>query len=75
MYSNALIGYKKAVGPDHPKTRNLQDNLRALDTVTENEATEDEEAPVNNSQGEISHLSAERTPSKSKHHSLLKSLV
>jgi hypothetical protein len=35
-------------------------NLRALDTVTENGATEDEEEPVNNSREEISHLRAER---------------
>jgi hypothetical protein len=49
MYLKALIGYKKVFGPDYSRTRNLQDNLRALDTVIENEATEDEEEPVNNS--------------------------
>lgn len=38
MYSKALVGYDKVVRPDHPRSRNLQDNLRALDTVTENKA-------------------------------------
>jgi tetratricopeptide (TPR) repeat protein len=31
MYSKALVGYDKVVGPDHPRSRSLQDNLRALD--------------------------------------------
>jgi hypothetical protein len=31
MYSKALVGYDKVVGLDHPRSRSLQDNLRALD--------------------------------------------
>jgi hypothetical protein len=30
MYLKALVGYDKVVGPDHPRSRSLQDNLRAL---------------------------------------------
>jgi hypothetical protein len=35
MYSKALVGYDKVVGPDHPRSRSLRDHLRALDTMTE----------------------------------------
>src|SRR5271170_1847115 len=31
MYSKALVGYDKVVGPDHPRSQSLQDNIRALD--------------------------------------------
>ena len=31
MYSKALVGYDKVVGSDHPRSRSLQGNLRALD--------------------------------------------
>jgi hypothetical protein len=36
MHLKALVGYEKVVGPDHPKSRNLQDNLHSLNTMTEN---------------------------------------
>jgi tetratricopeptide (TPR) repeat protein len=35
MYSKALVGYEKVFGPDHPKSRSLRDDLRALDTMRE----------------------------------------
>jgi hypothetical protein len=74
MYSKALVGYEKVVGPNHPKSRSLRDNLQALDTVTENKALKDVEELVNNSRGETSRLGAERATSKSKRHKLLKKL-
>jgi hypothetical protein len=64
MYSKALVGYEKVVGPDHPGSRSLQDNLRALDTVTENKALIDVRELANNFQGESSHLDARGTLSK-----------
>ena len=72
MFSKALVGYEKVMGSDHPRSRIYRDNLQALDTVADNEATEHEEEPVNNSQGETSYLGA--TPSKSKRYKLLKKL-
>jgi hypothetical protein len=74
MYSKALVGYDKVVGPDHPSSQSLQDNLQALDTATENETLKDVEEPVNNSRGETSRLGAERALSKTKRHKLLKKL-
>jgi hypothetical protein len=74
MYSKALVGYEKVVGPDHPRSQSLRDNLQALDTVTENGALKDVEERVNNSRGETSRLGVERAPSKSKRHKLLKKL-
>jgi hypothetical protein len=52
MYSKALVGYDKVVGPNHPSSWSLQDNFRALDTVTENKALIDVREPVNKFQGE-----------------------
>ena len=74
MYSKALSGYEKVVGPNHLRSRSLRDNLQALDTVTENETLKDVEEPVNNSRGETSRLGAERALSKTKRHKLLKKL-
>jgi tetratricopeptide (TPR) repeat protein len=39
MYSKALVGYEKVVGRDHSRSQRLRDKLRALDTVTENKAS------------------------------------
>ena len=36
LYSKASFGYKKVVGPDHPTSKNLRDNIRCLNTVKEN---------------------------------------
>jgi len=36
MCSKALVGYAKAVGPNHPISRRLWDKLQALDTIAEN---------------------------------------
>jgi tetratricopeptide (TPR) repeat protein len=74
MYSKALVGYNKVVGPDHPGSRSLQDNLRALDTVTENKALINVREPVNKFRGETSHLGAKGTLLESKRHKLLKKL-
>jgi hypothetical protein len=32
MYSKALTGYEKVVGPNHPRSHSLRESLRALDT-------------------------------------------
>ena len=74
MYSKALVGYEKAVGPDHPRSHSLRENLRALNTMTENEALQDVEESVNTSREETSRLGAERALSKSKRYKLLKRL-
>ena len=74
MYSKALVGYEKVCGPDHLSSRSLRDNLRALDTVTENKALIDVRELVNKFQGETSHLGAKGIPSESKRHKLLKKL-
>ena len=74
MYSKALVGYEKVGGPDHPRSRSLRDNLRALDTVTENKALIDVREPMDKFQGETSHPGAKGTLSKSKRHKLLKKL-
>jgi calcineurin-like phosphoesterase family protein len=34
MYSKALTGYEKVVGPNHPKSHSIRERLRALDTST-----------------------------------------
>ena len=70
MYSKALVGYDKVLGPNHPGSRSLQDNLRALDTMIENKALID----VRAGEQETSHLGAKGTPSESKRHKLLKKL-
>jgi hypothetical protein len=35
IYSKALVGYKKAVGPDHLSCQRLQEILQALNTIGE----------------------------------------
>jgi hypothetical protein len=74
MYSRALVGYDKVIGPDHPRSRSLQDNLCALNTVTENKALIDVREPVNKFQRETSLLGAKGTLSESKRYKLLKKL-
>jgi len=37
LYSKALVGYEKVVGPNHPRSRILQDILRTIDAAMENE--------------------------------------
>jgi hypothetical protein len=70
MYSRALIGYEKVLGPDHPSSRSVRDKLQTLDTVAEDEALKGVEEPVHDSPGETSRLG----PLKSKHNKLLKKL-
>ena len=48
MYSKALVGYKEVFGPDHLTPQRLEESLRALDTVTEQQALSDVEEPVTN---------------------------
>jgi tetratricopeptide (TPR) repeat protein len=75
MYSKALVGFEKVVGRDHSRSQRLRDKLRALDTVTENKAsnTHERESGEQISE-ETSHLGAKGTLSKSKRHKLLKKL-
>jgi hypothetical protein len=70
MYSRALIGYEKVLGPDHPSSRSVRDKLQTLDTVAEDEALKGVEEPMNDSPGETSRLG----PLKSKYNKLLKKL-
>jgi tetratricopeptide (TPR) repeat protein len=75
MYSKALVGFEKVVGRDHSSSQRLRDKLRALDTVTENKASNTHERePGEQISEETSHLGAEGTLSKSKRHKLLKKL-
>jgi hypothetical protein len=34
MYSKALAGYEKVMGPNHPESHSLRESLQALDTLT-----------------------------------------
>jgi hypothetical protein len=74
MYSKALLGFEKVVGPNHPSSRNLRDNLQVLNTVTKTEPLENIEEPVNNSWEEILYPSARKTLSKMKRQKLFKKL-
>ena len=64
MYSKALVGYDKVVGPDHPESRSLR-TIFVFDIVNENKVLIDVREPVNNLEGETSHLDAKGTSSKS----------
>jgi hypothetical protein len=66
MYSKALIGYEKVVGPGHPGSQRLQENLHALDTVAEINGSENAREPSGTSR-----LTEETRP-ESKHRKLLK---
>jgi hypothetical protein len=57
MYSKALIGYEKVVGPGHPRSQRLQESLHALDTVAEINGSGKDRAP-----GGISHLTEGTRP-------------
>ncbi|KAH8595393.1 hypothetical protein B0O99DRAFT_155706 [Bisporella sp. PMI_857] len=72
MYSKALAGFEKVVGPDHQSSRNLQNKLRALDSLKENSALVGMEEPMNNSQEGLSRLGAEGTRQNSKGYKPLK---
>ncbi|PQE09025.1 Kinesin light chain protein [Rutstroemia sp. NJR-2017a BBW] len=74
FYSKALNGYEKAVGPDHLRSQELQDKLRALDTAMENDDLIEVRELVNVVEEEVSDLSARGRPSKSKRHRLLNKL-
>jgi hypothetical protein len=37
MYSKALAGYEKVVGPNHPKSHSLRESIRALDSPPDGE--------------------------------------
>ena len=63
MYSRALVGYEKVVGPDHPRCQSLREILQALNTVAEKEAMKGIEESANNSYRETSRLDSKRGPS------------
>jgi hypothetical protein len=46
MYSKALAGYEKIVGPEHPICQSLQEILQDLETVTEGEEMNSREEPA-----------------------------
>jgi hypothetical protein len=48
MYSKALIGYKKVVGPDHPRCQSLHKILQDLGARTKTEAIKRTEEPASN---------------------------
>jgi hypothetical protein len=66
MYSKALAGYKKVVGPEHPKCQSLQEILQNLETVTEGEATKGREEPGSDPQGHVSPLDSKGALSTSR---------
>jgi hypothetical protein len=74
MYSKALAGYEKVVGPDHPRSQSLHDKLCALDAEIKNRTLVKVEEPINNIRGGLSHLVVEETPSRSKHQKLFQKL-
>ena len=59
IYSKALTGYEKVVGPDHPKCQSLREILRDLETIIEREAMKGREEPVSDPQGNLSRLDSE----------------
>ena len=48
MYSKALAGYEKVVGPDHPRCQSLHEILQDLDTRTKTEAIKGTKEPASN---------------------------
>ena len=74
MLSKALVGYEKVMGSNHPRSRNWRDSLQALDTVINNDATEDKEELADDSRGETVYFTTITPPSNSKRHRLLKKL-
>jgi tetratricopeptide (TPR) repeat protein len=66
MYSKALVGYEKVFGPDHPDSRGLRDNIRALDTMREQGHNRRERSRRTNFKERILHLGDEGTSQKSK---------
>src|SRR4051794_20628481 len=71
MYSKALKGYEKAVGPDHPESKRLREIIRALDARRDNNVSEEAEGSPNIFQEEGSHLGARERPPKSRRQKLL----
>jgi hypothetical protein len=37
MYSKALVGYKKVIGPNYPKYQSQREILQVLNTIVEKE--------------------------------------
>ena len=56
IYPKALAGYKKVVGPEHPKCQSLQEILQDLETISEREVMKGREDPASEPQGNISRL-------------------
>ena len=48
MYSKALAGYEKVLGPGHPRCQSLHKILQDLDTRTKTEAIKGTKEPANN---------------------------
>ncbi|PQE29295.1 hypothetical protein CJF30_00004368 [Rutstroemia sp. NJR-2017a BBW] len=72
MYSKATLGYEQVFGPEHPRSQSSRHKLCALDAGMQNRALLEVEEPVDNLQGEPSHL--KQTPSTSKRHELFRKL-
>jgi hypothetical protein len=56
MYSKALVGFERVVGPDHSMSQRLRERLQTLDAMMENKVLEDVDEPLNNSSRKTSRL-------------------
>jgi hypothetical protein len=74
MYSKALTGYEKVVGPDHSKCQSLRGILQDLDTGTKKEAIKGIEEPASDPQGEVSRLDSKGALLISRRHKLFRKL-
>ncbi|TVY51657.1 hypothetical protein LSUE1_G010354, partial [Lachnellula suecica] len=73
MYTKALNGYTKAVGPDDSRSKRLRERLLALDSAIENNTLGGEQEPaVKLPEG--SRLDERGRPARSKRHKLLQRL-
>jgi hypothetical protein len=72
MYSKASLGYEQVFGPEHPRSQSSCHKLCALDAVMQNRALLEAEEPMDDLQGEPSHL--KKTPSTSKRYKLFRKL-
>ena len=64
MYSKALLGYEKVVGPDNPRSQSLQGKLHAFGYQDREQDLKGVRELVTKFQVETSHLGAKRTLSK-----------
>ena len=73
IYSKALTGYEKVVGPDHPTCQSLQEILQDLDTRTKIEAIKGIKEPASNPL-RVSGPDSQEALSISRRHKLFKKL-